>query len=447
MIHEVKIPHIAENVESGTIGSILVAQGDKVDEEQSLVEIETDKAATDIPSPAAGTVKEVKVSEGDEVKIGEVIILIEAAEGGEAAEEEKEEPKEEDKKEVQEPEAEEKAEAEPASGKEEPTQPEPSKPSTKEAEQQSSVPKAQEPGAGGKNVPAPPSVRRFARELGVDITLVEGTGPGKRITIDDVKAYTKRTMQAGGSVGGGTVANIPLPDFSQWGETERESMSKIRQITADNMTASWQNIPHVTQFDEANVSELEKFMQKAGKQIEKAGGKLTVTAILLKISALALQKFTRFNASLDLAAKEIVYKKYVHVGIAVDTPQGLLVPVIRDVDKKSLTDLSLELSDIAKKTRDRKISPDALQGGNFTISNLGGIGGTGFTPVVLPPQVAILGVSRTQTKPVWNGHEFEPASVLPLSLSYDHRIIDGADGARFLRWMCAALENPMSIFL
>lgn len=446
-MHEVKIPDIAENVESGTIGSILVAKGDQVEEEQSLVEIETDKASTDIPSPAAGTIAEIKVKEGDEVKVGEVIILIETK-GADSGKEEKEPEKEEKQEEEKAPEQQEPEEkTEPEPQKETPEKPEPAEQESKQPEEASSQPKAQTGAPEGNAVPAPPSVRRFAREIGADISQVKGTGPGNRITVEDVKTYAKSILKRGGAPGGGAISSIQLPDFSQWGETEREPMSRIREITADTMTASWQNIPHVTQFDEANVSELEKFMQKSGKQIEKAGGKLTVTAVLLKISALALEKFPRFNASLDLNSKEIIYKKYVHVGIAVDTPQGLLVPVIRDVNTKSITDLSLELSEIAQKTRDRKISPDALQGGNFTISNLGGIGGTGFTPVVLPPQVAILGVSRSQTKPVWNGSEFEPASVLPLSLSYDHRIIDGADGARFLRWICAALENPMSVFL
>jgi len=455
MKQEVKVPEIAENVESGTIGSVLVAAGDMVEEDQTLVEIETDKASADIPSPYAGKVVEVNVGEGDTVKIGQTIIIIDsAAEGGEKGEEEEEKPdekqeapkKEESKEEKQEDKAEEKAP--PADEKKETK--EPAQPSAPEKTDSAEPGMLNEKPGDASKVPAPPSVRRFAREIGANITNVEGSGPGGRVTVEDVKAYAKKMLQriqSGQAVGGGGVAPITLPDFSKWGDTERQPMSRIRQITADNMTASWQNIPHVTQFDEANVTELEAFMGKASKKVEKAGGKLTVTAVLLKVSALALQKFANFNASLDLQAKEIIYKKYVNIGIAVDTPQGLLVPVIRDVDKKSITELSLELGEIAQKARDRKISPDALQGGNFTISNLGGIGGTAFTPVILPPQVAILGVSRTQTKPVWNGSEFEPAQVLPVSLSYDHRIIDGADGARFLRWMCEALENPMSIYL
>jgi pyruvate dehydrogenase E2 component (dihydrolipoamide acetyltransferase) len=283
----------------------------------------------------------------------------------------------------------------------------------------------------------------------VDIQQVAGTGPGGRITVEDVKAHAKQMLQGGAAgaaapaAAGGMPQPAPLPDFSRFGETSREPMSQVRKITADNTTRSWQTIPHVTQFDNADVTALEEFRQKFGKRVEKAGGKLTVTAMLLKIVGRALETFPRFNASLDSQTKEIVYKHYVNVGVAVDTDRGLLVPVIKDVDKKSITDLALELADVAGRARGKKIKPDEMDGGNFTISNLGGIGGTAFTPVVLPPQVAILGVARSSWQPVYTDGEFEPRLILPLSLSYDHRIIDGADGARFLRWICDVMENPL----
>jgi pyruvate dehydrogenase E2 component (dihydrolipoamide acetyltransferase) len=240
---------------------------------------------------------------------------------------------------------------------------------------------------------------------------------------------------------------IELPDFSKWGETERKPMNKVRQITAKNTLQSWNSIPHVTQFDKADITNLEKFRNQYSAYVEKAGGKLTVTAILLKIAGFALQQFPRFNSSLDSQSNEIVYKKYIHIGVAVDTDRGLLVPVIRDVDKKSITTLAVELGEMAKKARNKKISPDEMEGGNFTISNLGGLGGTAFTPVVFPPQVAIMGVSRATTEPVFADGAFEPRQILPINISYDHRVIDGADGARFLRWVCEALENPFALFL
>ncbi|MFW6224282.1 MAG: 2-oxo acid dehydrogenase subunit E2, partial [Bacteroidota bacterium] len=273
---------------------------------------------------------------------------------------------------------------------------------------------------------------------------VEGTGPGNRITTDDVKSYAKAASKGKKT---SATATLEMPDFSRWGETERKSMNRIRQITAESMITSWQNIPQVTQFDEADVTELEAFRQKNAKKVEKAGGKLTVTSMLVKICALALEKFPRFNASIDYDNKEIILKKYYNVGLAVDTPQGLLVPVVRDVDKKSMTDISVEVTEMAKKAREKKLGPDAMQGGNFTISNLGGIGGTNFTPIVYSPQVAILGLSRATQRVVSTDEGFEERTILPLSLTYDHRIIDGADGARFLRWIAEALENPLSIYL
>jgi pyruvate dehydrogenase E2 component (dihydrolipoamide acetyltransferase) len=292
-------------------------------------------------------------------------------------------------------------------------------------------------------IAAAPSIRRLARELGVDIQKVEGTGPYDRITSDDVKAYAKSIVQQSGDEAAAVSEDYELPDQSKFGPVERKPMESIRQRIAKNMTASWQTIPHVFHFDKADVTELEAFRKKYEKEAEKQGVKLTVTAILLKILAKALEIFPRFNASLDMKNGEIVYKKYYHIGVAVDTNRGLLVPVIRDVDKKSILTLSKELGEMAEKARNKKIKPEELQGGNMALSNLGGIGGTNFTPIVYRPNVAILGVSRTATEAVYFDGEFKSRMILPLSLSYDHRLIDGAEAARFMRWLCEALENPL----
>jgi pyruvate dehydrogenase E2 component (dihydrolipoamide acetyltransferase) len=299
-----------------------------------------------------------------------------------------------------------------------------------------------------KLVPAAPSTRRLAREIGVDITQVKGSGPGGRISIDDVKVHSKQLHESRTSTPGlSAPSSAPLPDFSQWGEIERQSMTKVRKITAERLWQAWATIPMVTQFDKADTTDLEKWRKQYGKKAEAAGGKLTPTAILIKILGAALKAFPQFNASIDVANQEIIYKKYCNIGIAVDTPHGLLVPVVRDVDKKNIIELAIELGAMAQKTRDRKISPADMQGGSMTISNVGSMGGTAFTPIVNPPEVAILGVARSSVEPVYVDGELQPRTIMPLSLSYDHRLIDGADGARFLRWICAALENPFVVLL
>lgn len=294
-------------------------------------------------------------------------------------------------------------------------------------------------------VPASPSVRRFARELGLDITRVKGSGPGGRISDNDVKAHAKEVIQAPKMAQFSEYAEVP--DFSKWGPVQAQPMSRIRTITAESTVKSWQTIPQVVQFGKADITEIEKFRLMSRAVVEKAGGKLTMTAILLKLSAMALRQFPKFNASVDMKNKQIIYKDYVNIGIAVDTEQGLLVPVVQDVDKKSLTQLSVELAGIAERARTRKLTSEEMQGGNFTISNLGGIGGTSFTPIVYPNQVAILGVSKSAIEPVYQDGAFVPRNMLPLSLSYDHRLIDGADGARFLVWMSSVLEQPLLTWL
>jgi pyruvate dehydrogenase E2 component (dihydrolipoamide acetyltransferase) len=308
---------------------------------------------------------------------------------------------------------------------------------------------AKHAGPEHRPIPAAPIVRKLAREIGVDIYLVKGTGPGGRISQDDVKAFAKGVFahmaDAESSMrvaarGGAVVEK--LPDFSRWGKIEKVSLRGVRRKTAQHLSVAWSVIPHVTQFDKADVTELEELRKRFAPKAEKAGGKMTMTAIALKVVASALKAFPQFNASLDMASEEIVYKRYISIGVAVDTERGLLVPVIRDVDKKNIIELAVELAAISVKARDRKLAAEDMEGGSFTITNLGGVGGTAFTPIVNYPEVAILGMSRTQVEPLWMNDKFEPRSVLPLSLSYDHRIIDGADAVRFLRWIVDALEQP-----
>jgi pyruvate dehydrogenase E2 component (dihydrolipoamide acetyltransferase) len=306
--------------------------------------------------------------------------------------------------------------------------------------------------------PAAPSVRRLAREVGVDIAQVTGSGPGGRITQSDVKDFARKVMHSIGSSGqavaaSGVPASTPgvrapvLPDFSKWGEVERKPMTGVRRKTAEHLSMAWNTIPHVTQFDKADITVLEQARRKYRAEVEKAGGNLTVTAVAVKIIAGALKVFPQFNASVDQAGESIVYKKYVNVGIAVDTEMGLLVPVIRNADRKNLTELSVEIQQLAEKAKARKLTLDEMSGGSMSISNLGGIGGTAFTPLVNWPEVAILGISRGGHEPVWNGSAFEPRQMLPLSLSYDHRLIDGADAIRFLRWVAEAFEQPFTLAL
>jgi len=436
MKKEIKIPDIAENVETGTIASILVSVGDKITVDQPLVEVETEKASTDIPSLFDGVVAEIKIQEGDEVSVNQVIMIIETEE----KEEEEDSASEKEKSEADKPDdkfSESDQEEEEDEGDEEP-----------EKEDESSKKDEKEEKEKGKtinlaDIPAAPSVRRLAREMDVDLTKVKASGPGDRVTADDVKKHAETSDDA--KTKGQKQEAIKTDEFEQWGSVTAEKIKTIRKITARNVSESWQRIPHVTHFDEADLTKLEEFRLKYQQKVEKDGVKITITSLLLKICGYALQKFPKFNSS--ITGEEIIYKHYYHIGVAVDTPRGLLVPVIRDVNSKSLIQLSAELDELAKKARDKKINPDEMQGGSFTISNLGGIGGTGFTPIVLPPQVAILGVSRASWRAVYLEEELHRRMVLPLSVSYDHRIIDGADGARFLRWICNVIEDPFAVLL
>jgi pyruvate dehydrogenase E2 component (dihydrolipoamide acetyltransferase) len=297
------------------------------------------------------------------------------------------------------------------------------------------------------DVPAAPNVRRMAREIGVDIAEISGTGPAGRLTLDDVKRHANDTLRALREGGVVAPAAASLPDFSKWGEVERQPMSNIRQVTAEHVTLAWTTIPHVTQFDKADITELEQLRKRFSERVEKAGGKLTITAILLKVLVAALKEFPKFNASIDMKSKEVILKHYYHIGIAVDTERGLLVPVIRNADQKNIIELAVELGEVAEKARNRKLGLEDMRGGTFSITNLGGIGGTNFTPIVNNPEVAILGVARGGMEPVYKDGQFEPRLMLPLALSYDHRLIDGADAARFLRWVAQALESPFMLAL
>lgn len=436
------LPELGENVESGTVTGILISAGDHVEKEQGVIELETEKAVVEVPCDVSGTVEEILISEDEEVKVGQAILkLSDEGDGGESAEEggvteaeQREEPSEEPAKEETEPAGKRASSAETTKD----VAPE-GTPSSEEAQAPAAQPRTGDP------APAAPSVRRFAREIGVDIDQVEGSGPNGRISVDDVKAHSKKQKTAGASVAGITMP--PLPDFEKWGSVRREAMSKVRTATAEHVSRAWQTMPHVTQFDKADVTRLEAIRSTYGKEAEAAGGKLSMTALLLKIAAGALKAHPQVNASLDWEKREIVYKEYVHIGVAVDTDRGLLVPVVRDVDKKGLVELAVELVDIVKRARDGKLDLDDMKGGTFSVTNLGVIGGTSFTPIVNWPQAAILGVARAQTEAVWREGAFQPRPILPLALSYDHRLIDGADGARFLRWIAEAIEDPAKLLL
>lgn len=435
---EFKLPDLGENIETAQITKVTVKSGDKISEDTVVLEIETDKATVEVPAEMTGTVKEVLVKDGDTAKVGQTIFTVE----GGSVSASKESPKKAETMSEQKPAhvSEQKAEkkAEPQI-----TQPRPSVASA------ASLPARKE--ITNKIAPASPTVRRFAREIGIDVHQVTGTGPGGRISIEDVKAFAKSLNEriSKGAVGAGVigVGREPLPDFSKWGEIERTAMSNVRKKTAEHLSYAWATIPHVTQFDKADITELEVLRKKFSKKVEAAGGKLTVTAILLKVISSALKVFPQFNASVDMENKEIIYKKYYNVGIAVDTEKGLIVPVIKDVDKKNIVQLSVELKELSERARNKKTTLDEMQGGNFSISNLGGIGGTYFTPIVNSPEVAILGISRSAYEPVYQDGQFVPRLMMPLSLSYDHRVIDGADAIKFLRWVIEALENPFLLSL
>lgn len=485
MTIDVLLPELGENIKSGDVVRVLVKPGDKVQVDQSLIELETDKASFEVPSTAEGIVKDVLVKEGDVAQIGQPIVRLEESGNGQTAGAAPTA--------VAIPTAATSAAGQPVSAAGEDRSVAPSgkgagstapkgtkaggtrdakvprpEPETASVYATGAVPRiapghamTDEPFPAGIAPPsieelalrlpelasptfppaaAAPSVRRFAREIGIDIDAVKGSGPSGRISMQDVKDHAKSLLAVAVSTHG--AAGRPLPDFAKWGPVERVAMTNVRRKTAENMEHAWTAVPSVTQHDDADITDLESLRKAHAHKAEALDGKLTMTAILLKVCSAALKKYPQFNASVDMPAGEIVYKRYHHLGVAVDTDRGLLVPVLRDVDTKNILQLSVELAALAGKARGKRLTPDDMSGGTFTITNLGGIGGTSFTPIVNAPEAAILGVSRASMRPTYIEGALVPRLVLPLSLTYDHRLIDGADAARFLRWICEALEHP-----
>ncbi len=438
MAIEIHVPDIGD-FDAVEVIEVLVAVGDTVQAEDSLISVESDKAAMEIPAPQGGVITELKVAVGDQVSEGSLIVMLEPAAdtGGDAPQ----------------------AEAPAASPAATAPTAAPAKAAPTAAPQQ--VPRRAAPIAPAKideasfsKAYASPSVRKFARELGVNLGSVTGGGRKSRITQADVKAFVKNVMINGGpgsygsgSGGGLEVAPMPEIDFSKWGEVESKALTKINKLTGQFLHRNWVTIPHVTQFDDSDITALEAFRKVMVAEYKAQGIRITMLAFLVKAVVAGLKEFPRFNSSLDTSGENLIYKKYYNVGIAVDTPDGLVVPVIRDADKKSLVEIATEMGEISIKARDKKLKPADMQGGCFTISSLGGIGGTKFTPIVNAPEVAILGVSRSKMQPVWNGEDFEPKMMLPLALSYDHRVIDGADGARFTTFLSSVLAGAPEALL
>ena len=442
MATEVRLPELGEGVERADVVRVLVAPGDTVSVDQPLLEIETDKATVEVPSPVAGTVAALAVEAGATLAVGGLIASLESDGDAPAP--------------VDTPAAAE-TPVDAAPPPPPPVPPAPPAPPTAAAP----APATSPPPAAAPAPPAPasrrralaaPSVRKLAREIGVDIDAVEGSGANGRVRLDDVKAHARRAMEQLRSPAKAPVPGDPavpavpaVPDFSRWGPVERKPMRNVRRAVARRMSTSWQTVPHVTQHDRADVSELEAVrgtLKRTSPELP-----LTVTAFAVAVCAAALKEFPQFNASLDTARDEIVFKRYVNIGVAVDTERGLIVPVIPDADRKGLAALSTEIAEVAAAARTTGLPRERLEGGTFTITNLGGLGGTAFTPIVNYPEVAILGMSRSAPAPVWAGDRFEPRPMLPLSLSYDHRLIDGADAVRFLRWVAERLEHPLLLEL
>ncbi|OQX35577.1 MAG: dihydrolipoyllysine-residue acetyltransferase [Oceanospirillales bacterium LUC14_002_19_P2] len=426
VIKEVRVPDIgSDNV---PVIEVSVKPGDEISEEDTLVTLESDKATMEVPSPFSGVVTEVKVKEGDILSQGDLIIMMEVAGAAPAPQTAapSQAPVADKPVAASQPEA-------PAAA-----QPQKAAESSRELEQ------------ANKSVHAGPAVRKIAREFGVDLSLVRGSGPRSRILKEDVQNYVKaklsepKSAQVSGGLG---IPQMPAVDFSKWGEVEEKELTRLRQIAAKNFQRSWLNVPHVTQFDESDITELEDFRKSQKAAAQARGSKLTPLPFMLKACAYALKEMPQFCASLSPEVDRIIYKKYVNIGVAVDTPDGLLVPVIKDVDKKGLWELADECVALAEKARNKQLKPDEMQGGCFTISSLGSVGGTAFTPIVNAPEVAILGISKAEIKPKWNGSEFSPRLMLPLSLSYDHRAINGAEAARFTALLGQLLSDIRNILL
>ncbi len=430
-IKDILVPDIGD-FDGVEVIEILVAAGDQIAVEDPIVSLESDKAAMEIPSPYAGTVKAIKIKLGDKVSQGSLLITIEAAEASSAA--------------TQDSPAEKEADSEPAAEAEATSAPAP-KPAPAAAPRPSPTASISINEAGFKKAHASPSIRKFARELGADLSQITGSGAKNRILKEDVKAWVKQTLEQGNRGGGLGVEPMPEIDFSQFGEIETQALTRINKLTGKFLHRNWVSVPHVTQFDDADITDLEKFRKQLNEENKKEGTRVTVLAFLMKALVSALKEFPRFNSSLDITGENLILKKYVNIGVAMDTADGLVVPVIRDCDRKSLIELAQELTAVSERARAKKLSPSDMQGGCISISSLGGIGGKAFTPIVNAPEVAILGVSRSSMQPVYVDGQFVPRLMLPLSLSYDHRVIDGADGARFTTYLSSVLSDTRRLLL
>jgi pyruvate dehydrogenase E2 component (dihydrolipoamide acetyltransferase) len=433
----ITLPELGEGVDSVDVVAVLVAVGDIIEVDQGLIEVETEKASVEVPATTAGTVTEIHIKVGDVLGENAPIVTLDAVEAEGAVEPVPEPVPVPDEEQGRKGERE---KGSPADVSQEDSPPAPLPPSAP------SPPPPITPRTSMKTIPASPTVRRFAREVGVDLTTVLGSGPGGRISIEDVKTEAHRLLSGAGAPTGPAAA-LELPDLERFGPVHREPMSKVRKLTAENLSRAWVTIPHVTNHEIADITDLEEFRKAYKERVAAAGGKLTMTAVLVKIVATALKSHPVLNAAVDMARKEIVFRYSINIGVAVDTERGLLVPVIRDAGQKNLTEIAIELDDLAARARSKKLKPDEMQGGTFSISNLGGIGGTGFTPIINWPEVAILGVSRGRIEPQWHEGGFRPRLMMPLSLSYDHRLVDGADAARFLAKLKDALEQPLLLAL
>lgn len=447
-IQDVVVPDIG-NFDSVDVIEVLVKAGDSITKEDSLITVESDKASMDIPAPAAGVVKEVKIKVGDKASQGTLILTLEAGEAaGVKAEERPAAP-------AAAPVAEAPKQEAPKQTIPEPTRPAPEPPKTIQPAQQPAPVGASAVAVSGKLSHASPSVRKFARELGVNLALVSGTGSKNRIVQADVQAYVKgelakpRTDNMGAGVSGLATLPMPVIDFTQFGEIESKPLSRIKKLSGANLHRNWVTAPHVTQFDEADITDLEDFRKSMQADAEKRGVKLTMLAFLIKASVNALKAYPTFNSSLSPDGDSLIMKNYYNIGFACDTPDGLVVPVVKDVQQKDVLDIARDLGELSAKARERKLKVEEMQGGCFTISSLGGIGGTMFTPIINCPEVAILGVSRSSMKPVYDAKtkSFEPRLILPMSLSYDHRVIDGADGARFTSHLRMMLSDVRRLLL
>jgi pyruvate dehydrogenase E2 component (dihydrolipoamide acetyltransferase) len=443
-IKKVTIPDFGD-IEEIIVIDVYVSSGDEVEKEAPLIALESEKAVMDIPSPYSGVIKEVSVKENDQVQSGDLILEMDVAE--EEEEEEPEKPKKKEEKAEAGPEGEKKEKE-----KQEEKEREARERAAEEAEQKTKEREEAEEETGEGEPPvdrqepgevyhATPSVRSYARELGVELSLVKGSGPKGRILKEDVQALVKKTMRRGATAGEFALPEIPREDFAKYGEVEEQPLSRIKKIAGPLLQKSWISVPHVTHFDEADVTDLEDFRKQLNEETTEDGVHFSPLVLVIKAVVAILREFPLFNCSLAPEGEKVILKHYYNIGIAVDTPQGLVVPVIKQADTKGVAEIARELKQLSEKAREGKLDPADMQGGSFTISSLGGIGGTGFTPIVYAPQVAILGLSRYYRKPAWNGDAFVPRLTLPFSLSYDHRVIDGAEAARFCRALSRDIED------